>query len=62
MMGKETRPHPATVLRVAISKTLDGESDYMQIMSADSIPDPFSVNIILVGTIIVDDRRTAGQK
>ena len=43
-----------TKLNVTISKTSDGESDYLQIMS----PDMLSINIVLVATeIVVSDTR-----
>jgi len=41
-------------LTVTITKTADGKSDYIQIMSADTI----SVNVVLVSKkITVQDRR-----
>lgn len=41
-------------LTVTVSKTSDGQDDYLQIMSADQ----FSVNIVLISTkITVEDAR-----
>lgn len=46
-------------LRVTITKTRDGFSEYIQIMSDDTI----SVNVVLVAeSIEVDDHRKAGGK
>lgn len=47
--------NPPDVLRVQISKTADGQFDYLQILSGDN----FSLNIVLIGkTIQVTDQRT----
>ena len=39
--------------RITVSKTSDGDSDYIQIMSDDFL----SVNIVLVGSVDLEDRR-----
>jgi hypothetical protein len=47
------------VLNVQITKTADGRSEYLQIMS----PDMLSLNIVLVaGTINVNDLRTGRRR
>ena len=43
-------------LVVTITKTADGQQDYIQIMSEDMV----RVNVVLVGEIEVDDRREDG--
>jgi len=40
-------------LKVTVTKTADGQQDYIQIMSEDMV----RVNIVLVGEIEVEDRR-----
>ncbi len=50
---------PIPSLTVTISKTADGENDYMQILSTDQ----FSLNIVLIaGVITVKDVRQSEVK
>ena len=51
---------PFDKLRISISKTADGESDYLQIISSDQ----FSLNIVVIADSmeIKDTRPGAGRK
>ncbi len=53
-MSPKAKPGLNQTLRITISKTADGRSEYLQIMSADVV----SVNIVLVASnFIVEDKR-----
>lgn len=45
-------------LNITITKTADGLQDYIQIMSDDCI----SINIVLVGEIVVQDHRNEEEE